>query len=101
MSQDMREAVARALYKADSGFDPDANVFEGKPAWAQYEEQADAAIAAMRPMLLEEAAKVALDARDAWAEVWMKTGSDSVVMQAHIAGAETIAAAIRAMKDKP
>ena len=54
-----RETVARALYKADSGFDPDTNVFEGKPAWMQYDEQADAAIAALRPRLMEEAANVA------------------------------------------
>ena len=83
MSDDLREAVARALYKADCGRDLGDSMFEGLPAWMQYDEAADAAIAAARPVIEREAWRTIDSAPkngtivDLWAQSMMLADRDS------------------------
>jgi hypothetical protein len=84
---EMREAVARAMREAE--------MYVGEWAFCDedtrivYRALADAAIAAARPMLMEEAAKVAGAA-----------GVIGMAQPSYWRGRNDAAAAIRAMKDK-
>jgi hypothetical protein len=54
---DLREKVARALFRANFSdrHDPD-EIFEGRPMWENEIDGADAAIAALWPLAMERAA---------------------------------------------
>lgn len=90
MNKELREAVARAIYDVLDGPVNNADFGRQQRQWELSLALADAAISIIRPMVLEEAAKVAtapsamIDNEDSYARGYVKA-------------AKHIAAAIRAL----
>jgi hypothetical protein len=118
MKDDLREAVARAMWVAKgfsaetlyqhhewedwptdkrtehTGFGGETVVTLMHYGWRKMLPLADAAIAAARPVIGEECAKVADAARETWQKAADKLDGNEVLRN-HAAAAETIAANIR------
>lgn len=94
MSEQLVEAVARAIEQQMY------TTIIGKPGENMYSHVARAAIALIRPAVLEEAAKVCDVIEDKLTEQWKAGYKVCDYTQGASDGANDCAAAIRALKDK-
>jgi len=111
MKDDLVEKVARAMYEGHVGVDPAGKTYPAWPAWEnldtadithRYNYRIEAAVAIR--VVLEEAAKVAeryvIDENELHPDVPFKKINQHYKNAVH-AGAQYIAAAIRALGEKP